>query len=214
MAETSLTGGTVAALGIADIHPEEVALPRSARRRELVTRVGLVAADVIACTGVDAGGLGRQRRTLHDLGRGAGAFLRAAGEDGRALRPRPVHPAQDDAGRGAARWWPSRRIFALVIEGVQALEFTGRSHPLLLWGLLVGAARRGAARSPASWRCASTGSERLLVIGDAAAHGAREAQAQQRPGLNATVVGRVSGEDERPRGLRQAAGHDRRTCRR
>ena len=27
-------------------------------------------------------------------------------------------------------------LFTIVIEAVQALEFTGRSHPLLLWGLL------------------------------------------------------------------------------
>ena len=59
-------------------------------------------------------------------------------------------------------------IFALVIEGVQALEFTGRSQPLLLWALLCAALiwPRAAARFVS---VRTSYPERVLVIGDAAA---------------------------------------------
>ena len=84
-------------------------------------------------------------------------------------------------------------IFALVIEGVQALQFTGRSHPLLLWGLLVGAlviCRTGARFLAVR----VTGTERLLVIGDAASMVLVKRKLASVPGLRATVVGRVSAE--------------------
>ena len=38
-------------------------------------------------------------------------------------------------------------IFVLFVEGVRALEFTGRSHPFLMWGVLTGALIVGARRA-------------------------------------------------------------------
>ena len=85
-------------------------------------------------------------------------------------------------------------IFALVIEGVQALEFTGRSHPLLLWGLLCAALM--ATRATARFVSVRTSyPERLLVIGDAAAVVLVKRKLAEDPSLNGMVVGRVSAED-------------------
>jgi FlaA1/EpsC-like NDP-sugar epimerase len=61
-------------------------------------------------------------------------------------------------------------LFTLVIEGVRALEFTGHSYPLLLWGLL--SATLLVARAVARFLTVrATAGERVLVIGDAAALG-------------------------------------------
>jgi exopolysaccharide biosynthesis polyprenyl glycosylphosphotransferase len=86
-------------------------------------------------------------------------------------------------------------IFTLLIEAVQALEFTGRSQPLLLWGTLTVAliVARGAARFLVT---RSTAPERVLVFGDAATAAMVEQKVQADPGLNATVVGWVSAEPE------------------
>ena len=102
-------------------------------------------------------------------------------------------------------------IFALVIEGGRALEFTGRSHPFLLWGMLTGVliAARAAARFVV---VRTTASERILVIGDAATTAMLERKLAADPGLNAEVVGRVSvelgprEEDDTARNRRGPAG--------
>ena len=45
-------------------------------------------------------------------------------------------------------------IFVLFVEGVRALEFTGRSHPFLMWGMLTVALIVARCRWPASSRSA------------------------------------------------------------
>jgi exopolysaccharide biosynthesis polyprenyl glycosylphosphotransferase len=82
-------------------------------------------------------------------------------------------------------------IFVLVIEALQAVEFTGRSHPLLLTGLLTVCliCARAAARYMVT---RTTEPERVLVIGDAAATALLKRKLAGDPSLNATIVGRVS----------------------
>ncbi|MBN1529414.1 MAG: sugar transferase, partial [Thermoleophilaceae bacterium] len=81
-------------------------------------------------------------------------------------------------------------IFVLFVEGVRALEFTGRSHPFLMWGMLTGAAivARWLARFLAV-RTAST--ERVLVIGDAPTTAMLRRKIGGDPGINAEVIGRI-----------------------
>ncbi len=204
MAETSLTGGTVAALGMADIHPEEAALPRSARRRELVTRVGLIAADVIACLAsmLVVSAITGARFTPWAVALVAFYVLLAkmAGlydRDQFILHKTTLDEAPPLVAVAA--------ILALVVEGIQALEFTGRSHPLLLWGLLVVAVVMG--RTVARFLAVRvTGSERLIVIGDAAAMVLVKRKLNSVPGLNATVVGRVSGDTSGREGFDKLLG--------
>ncbi|HYN89108.1 MAG TPA: sugar transferase, partial [Ardenticatenaceae bacterium] len=86
-------------------------------------------------------------------------------------------------------------IFVLLIEGVQALEFQGRSHPLLLWALIGGllVTARAAARFVA---VRVAGTERVLVIGDSTALKLVKRKLAGDPHLNAAVVGRVSLDDD------------------
>jgi FlaA1/EpsC-like NDP-sugar epimerase len=90
-------------------------------------------------------------------------------------------------------------IFALFVEGVQAVQYTGGSHPLPLWAILsVGLVlMRGLVRF-VTVRVSPT--ERVLVVGDAATTAAIRRKLAQDPSLNATVVGRVgtNGNVERP----------------
>jgi exopolysaccharide biosynthesis polyprenyl glycosylphosphotransferase len=86
-------------------------------------------------------------------------------------------------------------IFALTIEGVQALQYTGGSHPLPLWVVLTGAlvVMRGLARFVT---VRASPQQRLLVVGDRAAATLVRRRLAIDPSLNATVVGRVAlGED-------------------
>jgi exopolysaccharide biosynthesis polyprenyl glycosylphosphotransferase len=81
-------------------------------------------------------------------------------------------------------------IFALTIEGVQALQYTGGSHPLPLWVVLTGAliVTRALARFIT---VRVTPQQRLLVVGDRAAATLVRRKLAIDPTLNATVVGRV-----------------------
>ena len=81
-------------------------------------------------------------------------------------------------------------IFVLFVEGVRALEFTGRSHPFLMWGMLTVAVivARWLARFIAV-RTAST--ERVLVIGDAPTTAMLRRKISGDPGINAEVIGRI-----------------------
>ena len=81
-------------------------------------------------------------------------------------------------------------IFALAIEGVQAIQYTGGSHPLPLWVLLTGAliVTRALARFVAvQGDCHRS----ALVVGDRAAATLVRRKLGIDPSLNATVVGRV-----------------------
>jgi exopolysaccharide biosynthesis polyprenyl glycosylphosphotransferase len=96
-------------------------------------------------------------------------------------------------------------LFTLVIEGVQALEFTGSSHPLLLWGLL--SATLLVARAVARFLTVrATAGERVLVIGDAAALGLIKRKFSEDPALNAVVVGRIAAPDSTPEGFDRPLG--------
>ena len=82
-------------------------------------------------------------------------------------------------------------IFALTIEGVQAIQYTGGSHPLPLWVVLTGTlvVTRALSRFVV---VRSTARERVLVLGDADAAALVRRRLADDPGLNAEVVGRVS----------------------
>jgi exopolysaccharide biosynthesis polyprenyl glycosylphosphotransferase len=90
-------------------------------------------------------------------------------------------------------------IFALFVEGVQAIQYTGGSHPLPLWAIMsVGLVlMRGLVRFITVRVMAP---ERVLVVGDAATTAVIRRKLAQDPSLNATVVGRVGsgGTGERP----------------
>jgi exopolysaccharide biosynthesis polyprenyl glycosylphosphotransferase len=90
-------------------------------------------------------------------------------------------------------------IFALAIEGVQAIQYTGGSHPLPLWAILTvtSIATRAIARFVV---VRTTESERVAVIGDPTTTSLIRRKLSSDPGLNATVVGRLGTEvpDERP----------------
>jgi exopolysaccharide biosynthesis polyprenyl glycosylphosphotransferase len=81
-------------------------------------------------------------------------------------------------------------IFALAVEGVQAIQYTGGSHPLPLWAILTVTlvASRAAARFIT---VRSTRTERVIVIGDAPTTALVKRKLSGDPGLNATVIGRV-----------------------
>ncbi len=94
-----------------------------------------------------------------------------------------------------------------MIEGFQAIQFNGRSQPLLLWGTLTAALVIARARS-ALRPMRSMGAERILVIGDAATAALVERKLEGDPGLNAVYLGRVPVEPHLARGLgaRHGAG--------
>jgi exopolysaccharide biosynthesis polyprenyl glycosylphosphotransferase len=81
-------------------------------------------------------------------------------------------------------------IFALLVEGVQAIQYTGGSHPLPLWAIMsVGLVlMRGFVRFVT---VRVTPTERVLVVGDASTTAVIRRKLAQDPSLNATVVGRV-----------------------
>ncbi len=121
---------------------------------------------------------------------------------------------QDDARRGAGARGRHRDLRARSIEGGRALDFTGRSHPFLMWGLLTGAliVARAAARFLV---VRTTPAERVLVIGDAATTAMVEQKIAADPGLNAEVVGRLPARAGLRRGRRRhRCSEPSRTCRR
>ena len=84
-------------------------------------------------------------------------------------------------------------IFTLFVQGVRALEFHGRSHPFLFWGLLV-ATLIGLRALARFLTVRLSGSERVLVIGDAETTALVKRKLATDPSLNAMVVGRVAAE--------------------
>jgi exopolysaccharide biosynthesis polyprenyl glycosylphosphotransferase len=204
MPESGLTERTLSALAAAQLPQEHLALPRRARRREMVTRLALVAADVVAAA-----------LSMLIVSATSGAtftpwavvllafFVLLAKMAGLYDRDQFVlHKTTLDE---APALVAVAAIFVLVVEGIQALEFTGRSHPFELWGLLVVTlvAARGAARFLA---VRTTGPERVLVIGDLAATGLVKRKLTDDPRLNAVLVGRVSTEDGTEAGFDKLLG--------
>jgi exopolysaccharide biosynthesis polyprenyl glycosylphosphotransferase len=185
-----VTERQLATLAAPDAGIEQFVLPRQARRRELVGRLALVAADLI---GVGASMGAVAALTGAHLALWAFALLplysllvKTAGlydRDQFVLHKTTLDEAPALAAVSA--------LFVLFIEGTQAMEFQGRSDPFLLVGLVTvtlvllrGAARFAVVRT--------TAPERVLVIGDAAATTLVKRKLAGDPSLNAILVGRVA----------------------
>jgi exopolysaccharide biosynthesis polyprenyl glycosylphosphotransferase len=187
-------GRAVAALAAADPPLHELDLPPRARRREAVARLALVAADMLAVAAslVAVAAISGGRITLWIIAllpfyALLAKMARLYDRDQFVLNKTTLDEAPALVAVAA--------ISVLVIEGVQVLEFQGRSHPFLLWAVLLGAliALRAAARFIT---VRGGGAERVLVIGDAAAARVVKRKLDGDPSLNAKVVGRVSAELE------------------
>jgi exopolysaccharide biosynthesis polyprenyl glycosylphosphotransferase len=185
-----LTEQTRPTLAGTDLPLEQFVLPGRARRRELVGRLSLLAADMIA---VVASMVIVADVTDSPLAPWAFAVLplyaliaKTAG-----LYDRDnfvIHKTTLDE---APVLVAVVSIFTLFLQGVRAVEFQGRSHPFLFWGLLVAAlvGLRGVARF---LTVRLTGSERVLIVGDAETTALVKRKLAGDPSLNAIVVGRVS----------------------
>jgi exopolysaccharide biosynthesis polyprenyl glycosylphosphotransferase len=182
---------TAAALPGGELPLVELVLPPRARRRETIGRLALVAGDLTAvgASMLIISALTGARFSLWVvvllpffwlLAKTAGLYDR----DQFVLSKTTLDEAPALVAVSA--------IFVLAIEGFQALQFTGRSHPLLLCAGLTCAlvAARAGARFVA---VRTTPTERVLVIGDAGAMALVKRKLAGDPGLNAVVVGRVSG---------------------
>jgi exopolysaccharide biosynthesis polyprenyl glycosylphosphotransferase len=196
MSETPLTEEKREALAAADLLLTDPASPLHSRRRDLVGRFGLVAADVIAVTGsvflvtVVTGA----RFTLW-VAAIVPFFVLVAKMGGLYDRDQYVlHKTTLDQGPALTG---VGAIFALVIEGVQAIQFSGRSQPLILWVMLTAAlvVVRVAARF---LTVRAMGAERILVIGDAASTALIDRKLAADPSLNARLVGRIPIEQADP----------------
>jgi exopolysaccharide biosynthesis polyprenyl glycosylphosphotransferase len=196
LSETTLTGRHRATLASSGASLEELDFPLRARRRETLVRLALVAADVAAFAAamLVVAAVTGAHLTLWVVALLPGYVLLAkmAG-----LYDRDQFVLHKTTLDEAPALVAVAAISVLVIEGVQALEFQGRSHPFLLWAVLTGAlvAVRAVARTVT---VRAVTAERVLVIGDAAAGALVARKLAGDPGLNATVVGRVSGRSGPP----------------
>ncbi len=204
MAEARLTERTVSALSTAEPLPQELPLPRSARRRELMARAGLVAADIVAVTSsmLIVASISGARFTIWAvlllplytlLAKAGGLYDR----DQFVLHKTTLDEAPSLLAVAA--------LFTLMIEGIQALEFTGRSHPLLLWGLM-GALLMIARAAARFVSVRATAAERVLVIGDAAALNLIKRKFADDAALHAEVVGRIEGQASPAEGFERPLG--------
>ena len=204
MAEPRLTDKALPALSPAEPLPRELPLPAPARRRELWARVALVAADMIAVTSsklIVAAASGARFTIWAVVLLPLFALLAKAG----GLYDRDQFVLHKTTLDEAPALLAVAALFTLVIEGVQALEFTGRAHPLLLWGLL--SATLLVARAVARFlNVRATDGERVLVIGDTAALGLIRRKFSEDPALNAVVVGRIAAADSTPEGFDRPLG--------
>ena len=193
MHESTLKDRTLAALAVAQLPLDSLELPMRARRRDNIGRLALVVADVasVVLSLLVVSALSGAHFTIWVpillpfyvlLAKMAGLYDR----DQFVL-----HKTTLDEGPALVA---VSAIFTLVVEAVQALQFQGRSHPLLLWGLItvVLLVARGGARFVI---VRTTPSERVLIVGDAASAAVVRRKLSADPSLNATVVGRVSVED-------------------
>jgi exopolysaccharide biosynthesis polyprenyl glycosylphosphotransferase len=190
MHELSLTDRTPAALTAADFASREVDLPLRARRREAITRIALVAADVVSVViALSVVSLWSGAHFTWWLAVLTPCYVLLTKMAGLYDRDQFVlHKTTLDETPALVA---VSAIFVLTVEAVQGLQFTGRSHPLLLWGTLVVAlvALRSFARFVVVRR---TAPERLLVVGDADVALLVRRKLAADPSLAATIVGRVS----------------------
>jgi exopolysaccharide biosynthesis polyprenyl glycosylphosphotransferase len=188
--ESRLGDRGLGAVAAPDLRLDELGLPLRARRRETVGRWALLAADMLSVAGsmLVVAALTGARFTVWVLVL-VPLFALLAKMAGLYDRDQFVldKTTLDEAPRLVA----VAATFTLVIEGVQALEFTGRSQPLLLWAMLTIVVVGG--RATARFLTVrATGTERVLVVGDALATTLVKRKFAADPGLNAEVVGRVS----------------------
>jgi exopolysaccharide biosynthesis polyprenyl glycosylphosphotransferase len=200
MPEGTLSQKPAAAPTIAEPRLDELALPQGARRRDTIGRLALLAADMAAVVASmflvtlfpfsDAVFLAWVIAFLPLfalLAKMAGLYDR----DQFVLHKTTLDEAPKLVAVAA--------IFALAVEGVQAIQYTGGSHPLPLWAILTVmlVATRAAARF-VTVRTAAT--ERVLVVGDAPTTTLVKRKLTGDPGVNAEVIGRV-GPDSDPEDL-------------
>jgi exopolysaccharide biosynthesis polyprenyl glycosylphosphotransferase len=196
MPVTKLTEPTAAALGAPELPREGVDLRPSARRRDTIGRLGLVAADMVAVVlsmfvvtvlpfseAVFTAWVVAFLPLYALLAKMAGLYDR----DQFVLHKTTLDEAPALVAVAA--------IFALAVEGVQAIQYTGGSHPLPLWAILTVmlVVTRAVARFLA---VRTTATERVLVIGDAATTVLVKRKLAGDPGLNAAVIGRVGPESD------------------
>jgi exopolysaccharide biosynthesis polyprenyl glycosylphosphotransferase len=196
MHETSLTERTLAAIGATELPLETIDLPQRARRRDMVGRLLLAAADAVA---VVAAWYILSILPFSELGFTwwVVAFIpffallaKAAGlydRDQFVLHKTTLDEAPKIVGAAA--------IYALTIEGVQAIQYTGGSHPLPMWAILTASliVTRALARF---LTVRTTPAERVLVLGDAATTAQVRRKLAANPSLNASVIGRVGDEED------------------
>jgi exopolysaccharide biosynthesis polyprenyl glycosylphosphotransferase len=195
MSQTSLKGRTLATLTPGESAWEEFDLPQAARRRDMVGRFALIAADALAVIAAWLLVVSLPFSALHVtwwiaayipffalVAKAAGLYDR----DQFVLHKTTLDEAPKLVGVAA--------IYALTMEGVQTFLYTGGSHPLWMWFIFTVTlvAFRASARFVA---VRTTPTERVLVVGDAATAAQIRRKLSANPVLNATVVGRV-GEPE------------------
>jgi len=194
MPETSLTERSLAAIRAAELPLEQLERPPRARRRDRIGRLGLVTADVVA---VVAATFAVTILPFSDaeVTPWALAYLpfyallvKMAG-----LYDRDQFVLHKTTLDEAPTLVATAAIFALAIEGIQAIQYTGGSHPLPLWAILTvtSIAMRGLARFVV---VRTTASERVAVIGDPTTTALIRRKLSADAGLNAKVVGRVGDE--------------------
>jgi exopolysaccharide biosynthesis polyprenyl glycosylphosphotransferase len=191
MPETSLTDTSLPALAEGEPALDEFAFPQPARRRDMVGRLALLAADALAVVVAWLLVASLPFSALHItwwiaayipffalVAKAAGLYDR----DQFVLHKTTLDEAPKLVGVAA--------IYALTMEGVQTFQYTGGSHPLWMWGIftLTLVLLRGLARFVA---VRTTPTERVLVVGDAATAALVRKKLTANPALNATVVGRV-----------------------
>ncbi len=190
LTRSPLAEDVVARLGSRGRTAQPVDMPVRARRREGVARGALVGADVaaLATALLITAALSGARLTIWLaalvpfyvlLSKAAGLYDR----DQFVLHKTTLDEAPALVAVAA--------MFVLLVEAVQGLEFSGRSHPLLLWGGLTLAliTLRAAARFVV---VRTTAPDRVLVVGDAEAATLVRRRLAEDHRLGATVVGRVS----------------------
>jgi exopolysaccharide biosynthesis polyprenyl glycosylphosphotransferase len=191
MHETSLTERTLAAIGATELPLEKLELPQRARRRDWVGRLLLIAADasavVVAWFIVSVLPFSELLFSwwvvayipfFALLAKAAGLYDR----DQFVLHKTTLDEAPKVVGVAA--------IYALTIEGVQAVQYTGGSHPLPMWAILTVSlvVMRALARF---LTVRTTATERVLVLGDAATTAQVRRKLAANQSVNATVIGRV-----------------------
>jgi exopolysaccharide biosynthesis polyprenyl glycosylphosphotransferase len=197
----SLTDRALAAVGATEVPLDEIGPTLRTRRRDRIGRIALLAADTVAVAVawlivlvlpfsdlVYSNWIWAYPPLFILLAKAAGLYDR----DQFVLHKTTLDEAPALVSVAA--------IYALTIEGAQAVIYSGGSHPLPTWVILTVAVvlARGIARFLA---VRTVEPERVLVIGDAQTTALVRRKLNDDPALNATVVGRVgvgSEEGDRP----------------